>query len=132
MKARLGLSRSATTQLRLESHSAPRTAWQHKLSSSDHPRRSSTTRSASPRSTSSTAPPPRVRPLSRTRSRGPNTDTTPPTATLGAAAGAATGVVRDQPAIPAAFRTAIRTGVFSFTFFSAPRLPLLALFPLPH
>ncbi|GAA5900221.1 hypothetical protein JCM8208_002055 [Rhodotorula glutinis] len=57
--------------------------------------------------------------------------------TLGAAAGAATGVVRDQPAIPAAFRTAIRTGVFSFTFFSIreyaviPLLTHLSLHPSP-
>ncbi|GAA5854863.1 hypothetical protein JCM9279_005542 [Rhodotorula babjevae] len=57
--------------------------------------------------------------------------------TLGAAAGAATGVVRDQPAIPAAFRTALRTGVFSFTFFSireyalVPLLTHLSLHPSP-
>ncbi|GAA5931356.1 hypothetical protein JCM3775_005003 [Rhodotorula graminis] len=57
--------------------------------------------------------------------------------TLGAAAGAATGVVRDQPAIPAAFRTAIRTGVFSFSFFSIreyaliPLLTHLSLHPSP-
>ncbi|GAA6049731.1 hypothetical protein JCM3770_004431 [Rhodotorula araucariae] len=52
---------------------------------------------------------------------------------LGAAAGAATGVIRDQPAIPAAFKTALRTGVFSFTFFSIREyavIPLLTHFAL--
>ncbi|BGP48878.1 hypothetical protein JCM10450v2_004757 [Rhodotorula kratochvilovae] len=52
---------------------------------------------------------------------------------FGAAAGAATGVIRDQPAIPAAFKTGIRTGVFSFTFFSIREyalIPLLTHFSL--
>ncbi|GAA6032653.1 hypothetical protein JCM8097_004863 [Rhodosporidiobolus ruineniae] len=56
---------------------------------------------------------------------------------LGAAAGAASGVARNAPAIPAAFKTAINTGVFSFTFFSIreyaaiPLLTLASLHPSP-
>lgn len=68
----------------------------------------------------------------RTASQRLTLDSYPHTAALGAAAGAASGVVRDQPAIPAAFKTALRTGVFSFSFFSALHLctsPLDSLSP---
>ncbi|GAA5919206.1 hypothetical protein JCM5296_004091 [Sporobolomyces johnsonii] len=56
---------------------------------------------------------------------------------LGALAGAASGVARNAPAIPAAFKTSINTGVFSFTFFSirqyalTPLLTTLSLHPSP-
>ncbi|GAA5936507.1 uncharacterized protein JCM15063_001905 [Sporobolomyces koalae] len=50
---------------------------------------------------------------------------------LGGVVGAATGVARGIEAIPASFRTALRTGVFSFTFFSLREygcIPLLTHF----
>ncbi|GAA5896346.1 hypothetical protein JCM6882_000991 [Rhodosporidiobolus microsporus] len=56
---------------------------------------------------------------------------------LGATAGAASGVVRNAPAIPAAFKTSINTGVFAFTFFSIreyaliPLLTTASLYPSP-
>ncbi|KAM0789242.1 hypothetical protein ACM66B_000085 [Microbotryomycetes sp. NB124-2] len=37
---------------------------------------------------------------------------------VGAVAGSATGIMRNMPAMPAAFSTAVNVGVFSFTFFS--------------
>ncbi|GAA5826542.1 hypothetical protein JCM11251_002417 [Rhodosporidiobolus azoricus] len=56
---------------------------------------------------------------------------------LGATAGAASGVLRNAPAIPAAFKTSIKTGVFAFTFFSIreyaliPLLTTASLYPSP-
>ncbi|GAA6064621.1 hypothetical protein JCM10212_006575 [Sporobolomyces blumeae] len=56
---------------------------------------------------------------------------------VGSLVGAASGVARGQPAIPAAFKTSINTGVFSFTFFSlreyavTPLLTHFALHPSP-
>ncbi|SCZ89717.1 BZ3500_MvSof-1268-A1-R1_Chr9g10567 [Microbotryum saponariae] len=41
-----------------------------------------------------------------------------PTALLGGVTGSTIGVVRNLPALPAAFTTAINTGMFSFSFFS--------------
>ncbi|GAA5987931.1 hypothetical protein JCM10908_007275 [Rhodotorula pacifica] len=52
---------------------------------------------------------------------------------LGAAAGAASGVARNQPAIPTAFQASIKTGIFAFTFFSIREygaIPLLTHFHL--
>lgn len=40
-------------------------------------------------------------------------------AALGAITGSALGIIRNYPAIPAAFKTGVNTGVFSFTFFSS-------------
>ncbi|KAK4051383.1 hypothetical protein OIV83_002867 [Microbotryomycetes sp. JL201] len=37
---------------------------------------------------------------------------------VGAVAGSATGIIRNIPAMPAAFSTAVNVGMFSFTFFS--------------
>ncbi|GAA6002957.1 hypothetical protein JCM10207_001918 [Rhodosporidiobolus poonsookiae] len=51
----------------------------------------------------------------------------------GATAGAATAVLRNVPAIPAAAQTTIRTGAFSFAFFSIREygvIPLLTTFSL--
>ncbi|GAA5863955.1 hypothetical protein JCM3774_004431 [Rhodotorula dairenensis] len=52
---------------------------------------------------------------------------------LGAAAGAASGVARNQPAIPTSFQASIKTGIFAFTFFSIREygaIPLLTYFHL--
>ncbi|BGP16928.1 hypothetical protein JCM10213_007373 [Rhodosporidiobolus nylandii] len=52
---------------------------------------------------------------------------------LGAAAGATSGVLRNAPAIPAAFQTGVNTAAFSFTFFSIREyavIPLLTTFSL--
>ncbi|GAA5971027.1 hypothetical protein JCM11641_004117 [Rhodosporidiobolus odoratus] len=46
---------------------------------------------------------------------------------LGATAGGTAAVLRNTPAIPAAFKTAIRTGVFGFTFFSIREYALIPL-----
>ncbi|GAA5854038.1 hypothetical protein JCM8547_008201 [Rhodosporidiobolus lusitaniae] len=46
---------------------------------------------------------------------------------LGATSGASSAVLRNAPAIPAAFQTATRTGVFSFAFFSIREYALIPL-----
>lgn len=79
----------------------------------------STIRSGLRPSASSTFPSPRVSHLRLSLHPPPKlTGLSSSVAGLGAAAGAASGVARNQPAIPTAFQASVKTGIFAFTFFS--------------